>query len=212
MELETRRQLIHMSGVVTPLYLQYAYERFSTWLAPVVVLVVLISATIAVSAAYRRGVRVPILARLIDSAERPQVKEVEPGRGTLRFFTGVLATVVLFGVVLEAPFYVSAAGMIALAMGDSVSTLAGMKLGRHRLPYNRRKSAEGTALGAASAFAGVVVYMLAQGVGVEVSLALALASATAGMLTETLPLGVDDNLTVPLGGAAGAYAAMVIMG
>ncbi len=210
MELEIRRQLIHMSGAITPLYLQYAYERFSSWLAPVAVLVFLIISTVAVSVAYRKGVRVPVLSRIIESAERPQVIEEEPGRGTLRFFAGVLATVVLFGMLLNAPFCVSAAGMLVLALGDSVSTLAGVKLGRHRLPHNRRKSAEGTALGAGAAFAGVLAYMLAQGASVQFSAALALASAASGMLVESLPLKIDDNLTVPLAGAAGAYAVMLM--
>ncbi|NOZ83177.1 MAG: hypothetical protein GXN98_05170 [Euryarchaeota archaeon] len=79
-----------------------------------------------------------------------------------------------------------------------------MRLGRRRLPYNTAKSAEGTALGAAAASAGVLVYMLAQGLPVKLSAAVALASAVAGMLVESLPLRVDDNLTVPVAGAAGA--------
>ncbi|NOZ83176.1 MAG: hypothetical protein GXN98_05165 [Euryarchaeota archaeon] len=138
MELETRRQLIHMSGVITPLYLQYAYERFSGWLAPVGLLLFLIASTVAVSAAYRRGVRVPVLSSIIDSAERPQVKQVEPGRGTLRFFSGVLATVLIFGLLLDAPFYVSASGMLVLALGVGVNA-GGCEAGQAQAALQHRQ-------------------------------------------------------------------------
>ena len=207
MDLETRRQLIHMSGAVTPFYLQFFYERFSSWLAPEALVAGMLLIGYCIALLYKRGIRLPVFATLVDIAEREDVKKHSPGKGTFRFFSGVLATMVVFGSLLGAPFFVVGSGILVLALGDSMSTLAGKKLGRRRLPYNREKSVEGSLIGAGYAFLGVLLYLtIFCSVGVSQAAALAFAAAAAGMLVESLPLRVDDNFLIPLAGSAAVYA------
>jgi uncharacterized protein (TIGR00297 family) len=94
-----------------------------------------------------------------------------------------------------------------LAAGDGMATVAGRALGGPALPWNARKTWAGFAafvtFGAVAA--GLLcVWTLRLPAGavfapwvVAASLSVALACA----LVESLPLGLDDNLTVPLAGA-----------
>jgi dolichol kinase len=207
MDLEVRRQLIHMSGAITPFYLQFFYERFSSWLAPEVLVAGMLAVGYCIAYLYKRGVRIPVFATLVDIAEREEVKAHSPGKGTFRFFLGVLATMVVFGSLLGAPFFVVGSGILVLALGDSMSTLAGKKLGRRKLPYNREKSVEGSLIGAGYAFLGVLLYLsIFHGVGLGHTVKLALAAAAVGMFVESLPLKVDDNFLIPLASSAAVYA------
>jgi len=206
-ELEVRRQLIHMSGAVTPFYLQLFYEYFSSWLAPEALVAGMLAVGYLIAEFYKRGVRIPVFASLVDMAEREEVKQTSPGKGTFRFFMGVLGAMLIFGSALNAPFFVVGSGILVLALGDSMSTLAGKRLGTRKLPYNRDKSVEGTLAGVAYALVGVLLYLtLFQGVATSEAVKLALAASVAGMLVESLPLGIDDNLTIPLAGSAAVYA------
>jgi dolichol kinase len=207
MDLETRRQLIHMSGAVTPFYLQFFYERFSSWLAPEALVAGMLAVGYCIAYLYKRGVRLPVFATLVDMAEREDVKKHSPGRGTFRFFFGVLATMLIFGTLLGSPFYLVASGILVLALGDSMSTLAGKRLGRRKLPYNREKSVEGSLIGAGYAFLGVLLYLaIFHGVEAGHAAKLALAAAAAGMFVESLPLRIDDNFLIPLASSAAVYA------
>ena len=210
MELEVRRQLIHMSGAVTPLYLQFFYEHFSSWLAPEALVAGMLLAGYCIAYLYRRGVRLPVFATLVDIAEREEVKQSSPGKGTFRFFMGVLGTMLVFGSLLGAPFYVVGSGIMVLALGDSMSTLAGRKLGRRRLFYNREKSLEGSLAGVAYAFLGVLLYLsfFCHLPSAEAA-TLAFAASAAGMLVESLPLRVDDNLLIPLASSAAVYVVIL---
>ncbi|WP_456474549.1 diacylglycerol/polyprenol kinase family protein [Candidatus Pyrohabitans sp.] len=207
MDTETRRQLIHMSGAITPFYLQFFYERFSSWLAPEALVAGMLLVGYGIAHLYKRGVRIPVFATLVDMAEREEVKAQSPGRGTFRFFLGVFATMLIFGSLLDAPFFVVGSGILVLALGDSISTLAGRKLGRRRVPYNRVKSFEGSGLGTGYAFLGVLLYLVFfHGVEPAQAAKLALAGAVAGMFVESLPIKVDDNLLIPVAASAAVYA------
>ncbi len=82
-----------------------------------------------------------------------------------------------------------AAVIFVLGIGDGLSTLAGLR-GRLRLPYNPRKTLEGTL---AMFLSSLAAYAF---VG-PLALPLALIAA----LAETIP-GIDDNLTIPIACAA----------
>ncbi len=193
MDLETRRQLIHFSGVITPVYLLVVKNVFGE-LAPIFLLSGMIGVGYVISTLYLRGIRIPGFSQLIDSAERDRDK---PGKGTFRFFTGVLIayTIALgFGM----PYYLFAAGVLVLAAGDSMSTLAGIRLGRRRIPYNRAKSIEGAIAGFLSSFFVVFIAMLLFNLSFDYSAKIALVASAVGMFVESLPLPVDDNLTIPV--------------
>ncbi|WP_457555922.1 diacylglycerol/polyprenol kinase family protein [Candidatus Pyrohabitans sp.] len=207
MELEVRRQLIHMSGAVTPFYLYFFYQRFSSWLAPEALVAGMLATGYGIAHLYKRGIRLPVFAKLVDIAEREEVRQSSPGKGTFRFFLGVLVCMLIFGSLLGAPFFVVGSGILVLALGDSMSTLAGRKLGRRKLPYNSAKSVEGTLLGTCYAFLGIMAYLhFFHGLEIQQAAVFAFAAASAGMLAESLPLKVDDNFVIPIAGSAAVYA------
>ncbi|MFV2040618.1 MAG: diacylglycerol/polyprenol kinase family protein [Candidatus Hydrothermarchaeales archaeon] len=191
--LERKRQLIHASGVFIALLLLEIYQISGGWLVPAALLAIGIAGGYAVSNLYLRGVNMPFLTGLIAGSERARDQEF-PGRGALRFFTGALLTLLVFR---NTPS-IFTAGIVVLALGDSASTLGGVAYGRHKLPYNRDKSIEGSVSGFAAAFAGLILLTPLPAVA-------ALAAAAVGMATESLPIGFDDNLTVPLAAAFTAW-------
>lgn len=95
-----------------------------------------------------------------------------------------------------------------LAFGDGSATIAGRLIGGPRIPWNPDKTVSGTCAflvaGGAAAYAlhsflADDVTLLPRAVVVFVPLVLA-------ALVETLPLNVDDNVSVPLTGAIAMFA------
>lgn len=128
----------------------------------------------------------PILTKLIKGSERERDADF-PGKGALRFFLGAFLTLLIFR---NTPDIV-VAGIIVLALGDSASTLGGVAYGRHKIPYNREKSIEGSIAGFGAAFIGLLVLT-------PLSIFVSVGASLIGMVAESLPLGVDDNITVPI--------------
>ncbi len=124
--------------------------------------------------------------------------------GVLFYPLSVLLLVLVFSTRLD----IVAAAWGVMAFGDGFATLAGTSIGGRRLPWNSEKS-----------WAGLIAFVLAGSVGaVALSLWVApavtpnppllfsiwapvLAAIVAG-LVETLPIGVDDNLSVPASAGA----------
>ncbi|MDD5317181.1 MAG: phosphatase PAP2 family protein [Candidatus ainarchaeum sp.] len=135
-----------------------------------------------VSMHYRmRGIPQPALDWLFDLLERPRVI---PAKGAFMYAFGVLLALSF----LPAP---EALAVIAvLAWGDSAATVAGKALGGPEWPHNRGKSVAGSA--AFAVFGALAAYPLAGPVAVPLALACA--------LVETIGLGIDDNLLIPVAG------------
>jgi dolichol kinase len=183
--LELKRQLIHASGVFIAILVREAYH-FGGWIVPASIIGAAILLGYGVSYLYRGGLNMPILTKLIKGSERERDQEF-PGRGALRFFIGAFLTLLVFR---NTPDIV-AAGIIVLALGDSASTLGGVAYGRHKIPFNREKSIEGSISGSLAAFIGLVVLT-------PFSIVVTACASLIGMAVESLPLRVDDNLTVPI--------------
>lgn len=129
---------------------------------------------------------IPFIDNVLSFLERPG----EPaGFGALAYFAGILACLTLF----EPPLSISI--LFILSISDGVSTIIGKKFGNHHLPYNKKKSVEGSLAFLASAllivpFGGI----------------FALLAAIFATIIESLPLPIDDNLTIPL---AGVFAILI---
>ena len=190
--LETRRQLVHMSGIAVPFYIRWAYPRGGI-LLPAVTFLLIVALGCLVAEGYKKGMRIPVIAELVDLTERPESIH-SPGRGAFQFFLGSLAALLLF----RSDIGIACASIAVLAFGDSFSTLFGKSFGTHKLPHNPVKSWEGTMAGAFFAFLGA---------STQIALPLALVGAAAGMLAESLPWRVDDNLTVPIAAGAAMFLA-----
>lgn len=128
--------------------------------------------------------------------------EEQRGRsvGIVLYPFSVLLLILVFWNHLE----VAAAVWGILAFGDGMASLAGRGLPGPALPWNARKSWSGTlayfvfgAAGAALLLGHTLTY---QGEPARWPFWIAVAAATAALaaLVESLPLGVDDNLSVPL--------------
>ncbi len=134
------------------------------------------------------------------------------GRSVARHERGFDAGIVLYPVmvlllivVFRDRLHYAAIGWAMLAFGDGIATLAGKAMRIAPLPWNRDKSWGGfIACFLGSAIAGIAVAYWMDFRAPVVVLIAALAAA----ITESLPLGVDDNVTVPL--AAGT--ALVVAG
>ncbi len=103
-----------------------------------------------------------------------------PGWGSACYATGVLRAASF----LENPDAI-AASVIILAVGDGVSTLIGRN-GKIRLPYNRKKTLEGSAAFFVASLPG---YFLVGNIIVPIALVAA--------FVESLDIPFDDNITVP---------------
>jgi dolichol kinase len=125
-----------------------------------------------------RGYQIPVISPLVQYGDRCNPL---PGKGAFFFAVSTLACIILFPVSIAVP------ALVALAVLDSVSTLIGVRFGRHRI-YNG-KSWEGTLSGIAVTVLALVPFLTLPGV-------LA-AAVIAGIIELFSP--VDDNLVIPVG-------------
>jgi len=145
----------------------------------------------------------PLLApRLFRDRERHQ-----PWRsGIVLYPIAVLLLIVSFHRRIEA----AVIGWVVLAAGDGAAGLVGRRFGRHRIPWNRTKTIEGTAaftLAAALAIFGALVWM-GRSSGAAASIAIPV--ALFGAFVESLPWRLDDNLTVPFLSGLFAYGLLAM--
>ncbi len=121
------------------------------------------------------------------------------------------STAVFLLALLNVPL-VSAAGIIALGLGDPVAGLVGRRFGRIRLLEHR--TLEGSLAFLFSSALGITLYisLIHPTVGWTAKIAVALAAAVTGAFTELLSRRLDDNLTVPLTAALAAAITATLFG
>ena len=96
------------------------------------------------------------------------------------------------GIVLSLLFFstpINFAVIAVISLGDSAASIFGRLFGKNAVPYNKGKNLEGSLAGFAFAFLGASYFL---------NPLLALVAAAIGMFVETLPLPVNDNLSIPL--------------
>ncbi|HEX3067955.1 MAG TPA: DUF92 domain-containing protein, partial [Thermoanaerobaculia bacterium] len=101
---------------------------------------------------------------------------------------------------------IAAVAWVLLAFGDGFSSIIGQRLPLATLPWNRAKSWGGFL--AFIVFGGAASFLIARVFGAPHDVAIA-AAVLVSAIAESLPLGIDDNVTVPFI-AAGILAAMAI--
>ena len=84
---------------------------------------------------------------------------------------GIIPSLILF------PEEIVYASIAIVGFGDSVATVIGVTIGRHKLPYSEEKTVEGTLAGIIAAFLASLFF---------VTPAQALAGSTGGMLLESI--------------------------
>lgn len=101
---------------------------------------------------------------------------------------------------------IAAVAWVLMAFGDGFSTVVGQRWPLAKLPWNPNKSWGG--LIAFVIFGGAAAFAIARLFGAPHDVAIA-AAVLVSAIAESLPLGIDDNVTVPFV-AAGVLAAMAI--
>lgn len=117
--------------------------------------------------------------------------------GIVLYPLAVLILILVFWKKLE----VAAATWGILAFGDGMASIAGMTLGRAKLPWNPKKSWVGTmayAFFGTMAAAALLVWTAAGQYSWPFAFAVCAATAIVAALLESLPQGLDDNIGVPL--------------
>jgi phytol kinase len=125
-----------------------------------------------------RGYTIPVISPLVQFGDRC---DPLPGKGAFFFAISTLTCFILFPVSMVVP------ALVALSVLDSVTTLVGIRFGRHRI-YNA-KSWEGTLSGIAVTVLALLPVLTFPG-----TLAV---SVIAGIIELISP--VDDNLVIPPG-------------
>lgn len=182
---ETFRQTVHLlMGVVGAGIILCLEDREAF-----VFLSVVLVALFLLCDAFTRGYDVPIFSRIMDETER---RGKIPLKGGIAYAAGALFCLAVFG------REYAAVGLVTVGVLDSVSTLIGLRLGRHTLRGG--KSLEGTVAGAAAAalaLAFLVPWWAAAAV-----------AAVAGVVEAYSP--VDDNVAVQIGTCVALAAVGVI--
>ncbi len=135
-----------------------------------------------------------VLATVTPSLFRAEERRRPWRSGIVIYPVAVLLLIVLFRDRME----VAAAAWGLLAAGDSSAGVIGRRYGRRPIPWNHSKSLIGMAafaLGGSAAAWGLLVWM---GRGPLEAALLAVPAGFFGSFVESLPWGLDDNLTVPL--------------
>jgi uncharacterized protein (TIGR00297 family) len=122
--------------------------------------------------------------------------------GIILYPFAVTVLIVVFNWHIE----IAAVAWVLLAFGDGFSGIIGRRLPLATLPWNPAKSWGGIV--AFVVFGGAAAFAIARLFGAPQDVAIA-AAVLAAAIAESLPLGIDDNVTVPFV-AAGVLAAMAI--
>lgn len=132
--------------------------------------------------------------------------------GILLYPLAVLGLVLVFPDRLD----IVAAAWGIMAAGDGFATIAGHAFGRRQLPWNRAKTVEGTiTFMVAGSAAGVLLAWWVRPAIVPVPpwgfwIAAPVAAAIVAGLVETIPVRLDDNISVPFAAAGTLWVASFI--
>lgn len=126
--------------------------------------------------------------------------EKTPDERLLPVFTYTFSIILL---IYFLPLYIAVAAWCALAIGDAVSTVFGTRYGKKKLKWNFKKSYAGTSAFFIFTFIGMVFFTwwFRPDFAIINILLFSLIGSFAGAIIESLPLRLEDNMTVPLGTA-----------
>jgi HAD superfamily phosphoserine phosphatase-like hydrolase len=172
------RESIHMGSFLVPLVCKYLLN--SCWVSLLILIVTLLYGLSEF--ARLRGTDVPIFSTITWKATT-KAELHEFTTAPIYFSVGIMLSLVLF------PEPISYVSIAILTLGDGSATIFGKILGRTVLPFNKGKRLEASILGFFFASAGAMFF---------VTPAHALLGALIGMLMESLPLPLSDNITIPL--------------
>lgn len=169
-----------LSAISSGLLLFHA-RAAQTWSPPFITLMVLGAVLVRGDAALGLILPAEHVNRLFKSSENKRPHGITFG------VCGVIGAYLIGGA------QIAAAATMLLGITDCVAGLVGVYFGRHGLPYNRKKSIEGTVAGLLAGLGLMWFWPETRFLGV----AMAITTST----FESLPLRIDDNLVCPISAA-----------
>lgn len=184
---EVRRKAIHVASAAIPILVWFLPREYG-----IAILLLSVTAALGIEWARRevRAVRYVFLTQtrgLLRNRERHGIS------GATFMAIGYLAAVALF------PRPIAVAAMLYNAFGDALAAVVGTRWGRHRIRGG--KSLEGAGAG----------FLINVAVGTAVPgipIVAALVGGAIAALLELLPIPIDDNLSVTIGGGLGLWLGM----
>ncbi|PTD93905.1 hypothetical protein C9439_05290 [archaeon SCG-AAA382B04] len=189
-EKEEKRQLVHLLlGVLLVILIeigliaQIGEILVPKFLEPISRVLLFVTLSGFVISFLCREFWVPLVSYFIRKLEREEAMEVLPGKGTLLASVGIFLTSIFFET------NILSASILALAVGDSFSNLFGKYFGKTRIPYNQKKSLQGSIGGLVLSTISISIYF---------DLPIAIVGGFTAMLIESISLPLDDNLVIPI--------------
>jgi HAD superfamily phosphoserine phosphatase-like hydrolase len=176
---EILREIIHIGSFSIPYLCAYTFlEPY-----PVSLLILFVTMLYIASELGRlQGIEFPFFSTITRRAAlSPELYEF--ASSPILFAIGIMLSLLLF------PIPISYASVAVLTLGDGFARIFGRMIGRTVLPFNKGKMVEGSIFGFLFALVGAMVF---------VDPIKALAAAATGMTIESLPLPVNDNLSLPM--------------
>jgi phosphoserine phosphatase/dolichol kinase len=179
---EISRKLVHISSAIIPLGITVASLPVG-----LVVFVLLAGTLLYTIAEIMRlnGMAFPVIFNVVEACIRGSEKKCFL-HAPVALLLGAAFALLIF------PIAIASAVIFIEAFADTAATLIGKATGRHRIPYNRHKSIEGSCGALIVAFSCACIFL---------PLIPALIAGVTASLIESLPMKdiLDDNLAVPLG-------------
>jgi len=158
------------------------------------------------------GFNLIIMPRVGSAIYRPSDRARRVASGIVLYPLSVLLLIVIFPDRLD----IAAAAWGILAFGDGMATVVGKRLGRRPIPWNREKSIAGSvALFVCGSVAGAALAWWCRPNVVPpaylwFSLGAPVAAALVAALVETIPVRLDDNVSVPAAAAAALWGLSLV--
>jgi len=182
------RKLYHIGGLLFPLLLALGLKRVAVYVSGILFIIILIFDMFRLQ---WKELNLLIIRKLPIKLKRKEVKSLT---GSPFFLGGCFLTVLFFR-----PEY-AMAGIIYLSIGDMLAVTVGRRIGRVRI---FKKTLEGTL---AFAISTSIFIILLKTAGIRYISTLSYFQIITGSVVcavvEVLPIKIDDNLTIPIVGAA----------
>ena len=161
----------------------------------------------------RRLVKAPVAGHPLPLGEdENSISSRSPGNrartGIVLYPISVLVLVVLY----RNHLHIAAAAWAIMALGDGMATVIGEAVGGSALPWNRQKTWSGFISFAVAGTLGA--YLLTRWIVPEIppsrTLLVCAAASLLGAVVESIPIPLDDNVTVPLVVGAFMFCAFLV--
>lgn len=174
---EIRRKFLHILIAFAPVFARFIYDTTLITLFSIVI-IYLISECLRIN-----GYSLPLFGGVTKSSIR-KLEERGIAYGPITLVLGACLCLLCF------PMHIASTVIWIVAFADTAAAIVGMSLGNHRIPYNIKKSVEGS-------LAALTVAFLCG--WISLPFFPALLTAFFSSIIESLPLRSLDNLLMPLG-------------